>query len=338
MPDTSAIADTTLNEFIKFENQYQKSIKASQYFKNANKLTFSVLDKFIKDFWKKFNGDKTPLEIYIITENSSYDSLLRADQLRERAEKKVYHTEIIQLVSNAEKIEDKALFALKKVLYVYLNWPEPIDEKWVFSDDTSDPMSNKKGNTLYFDSVQTNHNAVKNDTNKINFPNNKETINKATSIYNLLHISESQIDDFNEFLNTHHPSKAETYLTDFQQLDKNSVDSLKKQWQEYSHDKTYTLKTSKPNLKDKKGFLFKVQISACRVKMPTRQLRRIYPGKLRIIETYEDNWYKYTLKSFKLYQEARNFKEKMSVKKAFVVAYYNGKRIKITPDMTGKRS
>jgi hypothetical protein len=376
MPDSLQLTDSTLNENGKEvekkvdTNYYIYRIKAAQCFINSNLLTFGILDKFISDFWKKFQGDKKPLELLIKIENAAYDSLYLADGMRAKAEKDQIIVQKIHLVSCAEYIEERALFRLKKVLYAYMNLPEMLNVAWLFSDDKTDPLTPNTEQEIHLSAIQLDLDTIK-----------KDTIHRATSLYNLMHVSENKIDSFNEFISTRYPTNAESYLIDFQLLDKNVVDSLKKKWQAYTQYSQFeidtfqsnvfggsdTLPKNEPgsNLPDKgiskvpqhksaeaenasnneilqtivgdsieRGFLYRVQISACRRRIPAKELRRVYSGQEKIIESYEDHWYKYTIGTFKFYRDARGFKDIIHVKGAFVIAYFNGKRIKITIEMT----
>jgi hypothetical protein len=376
VPDSLTLADSTLSktEEKTIDEYYINRIKAAYCFRDANGLLYGVLDKFIKEFWKKFQGDKKPLEILIKIENAAYDSLIRADGLREKAEKELYLSDKVPLVSTAEVIENKALFRLEKVLYAYLNWPEQLNVAWLFSDDKSDPRIPSSEKEIQLSSIQLDLDSAK-----------KDTVHKATSIYSLLHISENQVDNFNDFLKAKYPTKAENYLIDFQELNKNVIDSLHKKWQKYSfgeqlgsdtvqskvfsninitsnnavtseqsivqsHNNVSTQTPSKQNatlsvpsgyqkspkieIPETRGFLYKVQISASRLRIPMQELRKIYPGQENITESFEDNWYKYTIGTFKFYHDARIFRDSIEVKGAFVIAYFNGKRIKISSEMT----
>jgi len=81
------------------------------------------------------------------------------------------------------------------------------------------------------------------------------------------------------------------------------------------------------------GFYYKVQIAASRLKMPDQEIKNAYSGPEKVIETFEENRFKYSIGSFKHYKDAHIFLDSISVKGAFVIAYYNGKRIKITTEM-----
>jgi hypothetical protein len=79
------------------------------------------------------------------------------------------------------------------------------------------------------------------------------------------------------------------------------------------------------------GFLYKVQIVACRVPLDNNVLASIYKGKEQIRETNEDQWYKYTIGNFPTHNEARQLRDQLNIPGVFVVAYLNGKRIKLLP-------
>jgi len=83
------------------------------------------------------------------------------------------------------------------------------------------------------------------------------------------------------------------------------------------------------------GFYFKVQIAASRVPLDSRSLKNIYTGPETIIELKEDNWYKYVIGEFNTYKQAKKLRNTTNVSGAFVIAYLNNKRIKITIPMVG---
>jgi hypothetical protein len=87
-----------------------------------------------------------------------------------------------------------------------------------------------------------------------------------------------------------------------------------------------------------KGFLFKVQVAASRISLNESLLNGIYQGSEKITETLEDDWYKYTIGSYNTYKQARQLRDNTNVPGVFVVAYLNGKRIKITPAVVSKKS
>jgi hypothetical protein len=85
-------------------------------------------------------------------------------------------------------------------------------------------------------------------------------------------------------------------------------------------------------------FVFRVQIVACRVPLDAKTLRGIYNGTLEILELLEEDWYKYAVGEYSTYRAARRFVEQSKIPGAFVIAYLNGKRIKITPAIAFKKS
>lgn len=85
------------------------------------------------------------------------------------------------------------------------------------------------------------------------------------------------------------------------------------------------------------GFIFKVQIAACKVSLDQKTTHAIYSGELDINETFEDTWYKYVIGEFNTYRKARELRDKVNIPGAFIVAYLNGKRINISTDMTDSK-
>jgi hypothetical protein len=80
--------------------------------------------------------------------------------------------------------------------------------------------------------------------------------------------------------------------------------------------------------------IFKVQIAAHTTTISNDELKLIYQGKFNIDMIYEDGWYKYSIGAFKDdYIQAQNLLRNAKVGKAFVVAYQNGKKLKIKEAM-----
>jgi hypothetical protein len=75
---------------------------------------------------------------------------------------------------------------------------------------------------------------------------------------------------------------------------------------------------------------FKVQIAAHTVKIEDKYIRdNVYSGPMPVTETFEDNWYKYSIGEFDNFNDANALLKKCRVSKAFVVAYQEGRRLNI---------
>ena len=85
-------------------------------------------------------------------------------------------------------------------------------------------------------------------------------------------------------------------------------------------------------------FQYMVQVAACKVPLDDKTIKGIYNGPEMVSESYEDGWYKYIIGKFSTYSSARSLRDQTKVPGAFVIAYLNGKRIKITPASTGPRT
>jgi hypothetical protein len=76
-----------------------------------------------------------------------------------------------------------------------------------------------------------------------------------------------------------------------------------------------------------KEIIFKVQIAAHTVPLSEEYLNLIYKGSIPIDMIYEEDWYKYSIGRFKIFDEAEATRRESNIKKAFVVAYREGKKI-----------
>ena len=85
------------------------------------------------------------------------------------------------------------------------------------------------------------------------------------------------------------------------------------------------------------GIVYRVQVLAKRDKLPSyNYLRERYNIVSDIYENYQDGVYRYSTGSFNTYQEALRHSYLMKdkgVQDAFVVAYKNNSRVKISSDM-----
>jgi hypothetical protein len=76
-----------------------------------------------------------------------------------------------------------------------------------------------------------------------------------------------------------------------------------------------------------KEVIFKVQIAAHTMPLSQEYLNLIYKGDIPIDLIYEENWYKYSIGRYRTFDEADMTRKESSIKKAFVVAYCEGKKI-----------
>lgn len=70
-----------------------------------------------------------------------------------------------------------------------------------------------------------------------------------------------------------------------------------------------------------------VQIAASRIGLSQNELSQIYSGNENISLIIEDGWYKYRLKAGTSYSTAAKIKQECGIEKAFIVAYYIGKKV-----------
>lgn len=75
--------------------------------------------------------------------------------------------------------------------------------------------------------------------------------------------------------------------------------------------------------------IFRVQIAAHTEPLTQAYLNTIYTGHLPVREIQEDNWYKYQIGEFSSFEEASDLLEECQVKKAFIVAYQSGNKLRI---------
>jgi hypothetical protein len=96
---------------------------------------------------------------------------------------------------------------------------------------------------------------------------------------------------------------------------------------EKSLSPTYSSHLNIPDTALAKGFMFTVQILACRVQVTQNELKRVYTGDLIVTERFEDNWYKYTIGTYNSFAIARKLRMVCGSNGAFVAAYLNGVRL-----------
>ena len=78
-----------------------------------------------------------------------------------------------------------------------------------------------------------------------------------------------------------------------------------------------------------KEVIFKVQIAAHTIPLSQEYLNLFYKGDLAIDLIYEENWYKYSIGIYPNFEEAEATRQELNIKKSFVVAYCEGKKVSI---------
>lgn len=76
-----------------------------------------------------------------------------------------------------------------------------------------------------------------------------------------------------------------------------------------------------------KDVFFKVQIAAHTMPLSQEYLNLIYKGEIPIDLIFEEGWYKYSIGVYKTFEEADAIRIEIDIKKSFVVAYSEGKKI-----------
>jgi hypothetical protein len=76
-----------------------------------------------------------------------------------------------------------------------------------------------------------------------------------------------------------------------------------------------------------KEIIFKVQIAAHTMPLSDEYMNLIYKGDIPIDMIFEEDWYKYSIGRYKTFEEAEATRIESNIKKAFVVAYCEGKKI-----------
>jgi hypothetical protein len=79
-----------------------------------------------------------------------------------------------------------------------------------------------------------------------------------------------------------------------------------------------------------KELIFKVQIAAHTMPLSKEYLDLLYKGSIPIDMIYEEDWYKYSIGRYLSFEEADSTRAACNIKKAFVVAYLEGKKISTT--------
>lgn len=162
---------------------------------------------------------------------------------------------------------------------------------------------------------KTNNSNLKTNSNQESSDNKKET-QKESNNFNPLQSEQEKLVLNDKVTKTSNPVKESSTLPS-------------------SHFETKVLTTISENNEPEatfelaRGFVYRVQISACRIPVEEKSLRNIYDGNRQILELKEENWYKYAVGEFNNYNDARNFKDELKVPGAFVIAYLNGNRIQI---------
>lgn len=292
---------------------YTNRIEASYCFRNANGFLFEVVDKNIKEFWKTFNGDKRTLRIVSSVEKMAYDSLIKADSLRGLAEGELSIGEKILLVSKAEQTEFKALLCLEKILYAYLNWPFEFNPAWLLSESTQLDYKKDVPSNVAVTVIETKASDV------------------ATGPLRMTGNEEGKFVEFAPKPLSPGILVPEKVLADLHSM---VIDSVHRQWRTETDFKNIYADTAKvATFKLKRdvkstmtNIVYNVQIAANKIRIGNAELKKIYHGPYPVTETYDGEWYRYTIGSFSSFDEAMACKKNISIKDAFVTAVINGKR------------
>ncbi len=97
-------------------------------------------------------------------------------------------------------------------------------------------------------------------------------------------------------------------------------------------------KAFKPRPKTKEGkvippkggeIVFRVQVGAHVSPFTEAGIKTFYKGDEKVLEIYENGWYKYQIGKFDSYEAAHELLKSTNVERAFVVAYQDGKKLTI---------
>ncbi|GEM_PF-4506237 len=75
--------------------------------------------------------------------------------------------------------------------------------------------------------------------------------------------------------------------------------------------------------------VYKIQIAASKVPLSVEKLKKIYSENHLIQYELDNGWYKYSVGFFSYYKDAQEFKTRIGVPGAFIIAYKNGKKLPI---------
>lgn len=88
-----------------------------------------------------------------------------------------------------------------------------------------------------------------------------------------------------------------------------------------------TLYADKSNNKEVNPVVYRVQVMASRRPATRAEIRSKYKGNMKVIESFEDNWYKYIIGEYSTYAEAKEVAVSCKVSDSFIVVYDGAYRI-----------
>jgi hypothetical protein len=301
------------------ETYYEGILEGANYVIFATEYESEVLHRNVLLYRNSYTGNPAVQDSLIILQNAAYDSLYLADEIREKVQKRLSRETQASMILQAERIEESALFSLSKVLFTYIHLPEEPVFAWLHSKDTLPPY------------ISTDQPGPVQDEPAMSSAENN------SSIYSKLNVEEKDVDGFNNFLEKKNPELLESILVEKKMPGNDQMNEIKEEWTAYNKAGKMEEQPKEPiNLNkqsEKASFVYKVQIVACREKLSPAYLKRVYHGPEPITESFEENWFKYTIGGYSTYREAKQLKYRSQVKKAFVVSYLNGKRFRITMAM-----
>src|SRR5208337_2639335 len=208
------------NDKISIRKKYtSKRLEAALYYYTSNHDKIEVYQTAIKNFWKKFSGDKNSLKEIHAIEGMTDDSISYATDLRSNANQSANNFAKLDLILQAETIEKRVSPMLAKVLFSYLSYPVQYDPAWINSQTTAIPVRSANEAT---DTTQTNVNKAqpaKNETDTLKAISEIEPVKglprkspdytfqgqqqqlqtNDSSLYGKIAVSEEQVDVFNQF-------------------------------------------------------------------------------------------------------------------------------------------
>jgi hypothetical protein len=297
---------------------YKRVLEASNFMLYATDYESELLHRNILFYKNKYQGDGWILDSLVAMELEAYDSLYHAETVRNKIKKRLPLGTQAAMILEAEELENKAISRLSRILYSFLSMPLEPDIAWLHSEDTLPPYPP----LLPLDPI-------------VDLPSNNN-LQLGNSIYATLQIPEQKIDQFNAFLEKNQPEIMESILVGKDIPDKEQLDKIKKDWDSFNQQGQTAVKTETIDLNHMSSpaqFIYKVQIAACRTKLTQAFLKKVYRGPEEIMESFENNWFKYTIGSYGSYAEAKKLKDICKTRGAFIVSYLNGKRFKITMQM-----
>jgi len=333
----------------------KKDIQAFEKKKEAHRIKYKMYERHLKKFKKdSASGDMNTIKAKLLIEDAD-QFFYRASTLRNEAYNQASELEKkFEKLEKANNIENLGLEKVEKALTLY--YSEGSDEQEAGKEITKKDIHRVDNEKIVVNrdllrNIKQTLRKVENRTFKDKFQNLQErdtvggeqlvdlwyaylypdqTIQPSSELHEETKAPEDKVSEevqTQEELAEKTQQQKETDEPN-QEREKEEVVS---EAQESDDKQTIKEKDKKKKVTEKQkyasGLIYQVQIAADKKPLSQSTLRKLYDGDKQISRVVENGWYKYSIGDFNTFDNAEKFKNKLSTRDAFIVAYKDGERV-----------